>query len=272
MTRDNRAVCCLSEPLQRPGLREKPTEENLLRLLLAAVESPDAVVEEFVVGSRFVAVLADGRVGLASTLGARRDSAETARLARLPGEPLLEAARLLLCDDALLASVGLAALNAGLSPPGQASEVRSQEWLVELCRGREAVVVGDFPFTARLSSVASELHLMELRAIEESTPASQWGSALASCQVAVITGTALLTRSLTRFLAGASQAVKVVIGPSTPLSSVLFDQGAEILAGCRVSDPLAVLRAVRDDGSFREIKKSGVRLIAWARPGSNHEL
>lgn len=265
--------CCSPKPLQRPSLKGRPAELDLNRRLLAALgAAPHPVLEDVAVGGRFVAVLAGGCVGLASTLGARPKPEENALVHRLRGKPLIGVARLLFSDSPILATVGLAALNALCAPPEQLPAPRSQEWLEGLCRGRQAVVVGDFPFIPRLKAVASALHVMELRPVSGSTPARRWGPLLASCEVTVITGTALLTRSLAWFLAKAHKAVKVLIGPSTPMSTVLFEYGADILAGCRVTDPPGVLKAVRADGSFREIKKAGVQLIAWPRPGEDLDL
>jgi len=57
-----------------------------------------------------------------------------------------------------------------------------------------------------------------------------------------------------------------VLGPSTPLSPVLFDHGATIIAGSRVVDENAVMSCIGQGAIFRQV--SGVRLLAFTRPGS----
>jgi uncharacterized protein (DUF4213/DUF364 family) len=60
------------------------------------------------------------------------------------------------------------------------------------------------------------------------------------------------------------EALVMVLGPSTPLSPVLFDHGADLLSGVRVLDEAAVLRTVGQGASFRQVE--GVRLLTIERP------
>lgn len=62
--------------------------------------------------------------------------------------------------------------------------------------------------------------------------------------LAVISATALINHSLQRLLELASDAYAIVLGPSTPMSSVLFDYGADALAGVRITDPEALFRSL----------------------------
>jgi len=50
-----------------------------------------------------------------------------------------------------------------------------------------------------------------------------------------------------------------VLGPSTPLSPVLFDYGADLAFGRRVADEAALLRTVGQGATFRQVE--GVRLL-----------
>jgi uncharacterized protein (DUF4213/DUF364 family) len=51
----------------------------------------------------------------------------------------------------------------------------------------------------------------------------------------------------------------MILGPSTPLSPVLFDHGATIVSGARVIDEAAVLRTIGQGATFQQVE--GVRLL-----------
>ena len=55
----------------------------------------------------------------------------------------------------------------------------------------------------------------------------------------------------------------VVLGPSTPMSPVLFDYGVDVLSGVSVSDKDTVLRGVSEGASFRQVR--GVELLTMMR-------
>ena len=58
-----------------------------------------------------------------------------------------------------------------------------------------------------------------------------------------------------------SDARVMLLGPSTPLSPVLFDYGIDLLAGSVVERIGPVLRAVSQGGNFRQVRRAGVRLV-----------
>jgi hypothetical protein len=55
----------------------------------------------------------------------------------------------------------------------------------------------------------------------------------------------------------------MVLGASTPLSPVLFEHGADIVSGARVTDEAAVLRLAAEGATFRQMR--GVRLLTMQR-------
>jgi uncharacterized protein len=50
-----------------------------------------------------------------------------------------------------------------------------------------------------------------------------------------------------------SQALVVMLGPSTPLSRVLFDHGVDVLGGVQVKDPAAAFRYVGQASSLHRV-------------------
>lgn len=255
--------------MPRAGPGADPQDRALIQRLLASLDRPQAVVEQAVVGRRFVAIRAEVRVGLASTLGAQPGPKEPEPGKRALGRSLGQCAAWLGGADPLLSSLGLAALVAACPPPPpkQTWSGAAQELLLPRARGARVVVVGDFPFTAELARTARRLDLLELRPRPGATPRPQWDRALAGCQLLLCTATALLSGGLSRLLAAAPQAFRVLLGPSTPLSPALFELGCQVLAGSRVTDPRPVLAAVAQGHNYRRIKQAGIQPICLFAPG-----
>ncbi len=256
--------CCVSRAASRRRLQESRAERELAQRLLAAPGLSSAPVERVAVGRRFVAVQAGGRVGLASTLGARAGEGPCP-WREAPGRPLSACLPWLLSPEPLLSSLGLAALNAACPPPppGQLWEGSAQQWLLQRARGLRVVLVGSFPFAPELRAAAENLEVLELEAGAPPLPPPEWDEALDECHLLAVTGTALLTGYLAYFLGKAPQAFKLVLGPSTPWSPLLFEQGAHMLAGALVREPEPVLAAVEQGLPYREIKKAGIESVCW---------
>jgi uncharacterized protein (DUF4213/DUF364 family) len=82
--------------------------------------------------------------------------------------------------------------------------------------------------------------------------------------VVAITGSAFINHSLEDLLALCRpDAFIVVLGPTTPLSPVLFDHGADVISGTRVTHPELALRSAGEGATFRQIQ--GIRLLTMAR-------
>jgi uncharacterized protein (DUF4213/DUF364 family) len=55
----------------------------------------------------------------------------------------------------------------------------------------------------------------------------------------------------------------MVLGPTTPLSPVLFDHGADVISGTQVVDAELALRCLSEGATFRQMK--GIRLLTMER-------
>ena len=53
----------------------------------------------------------------------------------------------------------------------------------------------------------------------------------------------------------------MLLGPSTPLSPVMFDYGVDLLAGSIIEKIEPVLQVVSQGGNFRQVRRAGVRLV-----------
>jgi hypothetical protein len=146
----------------------------------------------------------------------------------------------------------------------QAIEVNAGEVLVERGRGKDVALVGHFPFIAQLRQAARHLWVIEQDPTEDEYPAAAAADLIPRADMVAITGSTLINHTLDGLLALCSREAPVmVLGPSTPLSHVLFDHGATIISGTRVVDEPAALRTIGQGASFRQIE--GVRLLTLGR-------
>jgi uncharacterized protein (DUF4213/DUF364 family) len=60
-------------------------------------------------------------------------------------------------------------------------------------------------------------------------------------------------------------ALVLILGPSTPLSPVLFNYGVALLSGSVVTDVDNVLQAVSQGANFRQVHRAGVLLVTLDR-------
>ena len=263
---------CCSHHHQPAMAVERPAEGGERRLiddLIESMQHPSAIIAEIAVGSHFIGIRADNNgkmcAGLASTLGAIPTDEERQMVAGMVGKPLDEAAGQLKSTSAFSISFGAAALNTGITAPQNQPGIEASQIMAERGKDGETVLVGDFPFTDWLRQQVKTLHLFELQKVAGRTPPDQWDAILGRCHVLGLTGTTLITRAMATYLEKAPQAYTIIIGPTTPLSPVLFSHGADVLAGCQVVSPDPVFEGIRKGLSFREFKKLGVQFIAWKK-------
>lgn len=247
----------------KPGVGEK----EILSRLIGSMDYPDDTIEDVIAGDKFIGLRCGSRLGLSSTLGAKPIKEEQHLLHSITGRTVKETSELLFSETAFSVCAGLAALNVGLKSPIIENPVSAEKVICDRGENNEVVLVGHFPFTGRIRDKVGELNLFELENAPGKTPREQWEEKLKSCSVAAITSTVILTRHLSFFLERAKQAYKLFMGPSTPLSPVLFESGACALAGVRVTDHEQVTAGLKTGMPFHQMKKmGGLDFIYWEKP------
>jgi hypothetical protein len=162
-------------------------------------------------------------------------------------------------------SIGVAAINSLLEiDETRAQELNAAEVLEQRGRGRDVALIGHFPFIEQLRPVVGRLWVIELHPQEGEYPAEAAADLLPKADIVAITGSALINGTLDRLLALCQPSSTVmVLGPSTPLSPVLFEHGAHILSGTRILDEAALLRTVAQGASFHQVE--GARRVTLVR-------
>ncbi|MBN1200508.1 MAG: DUF364 domain-containing protein [Anaerolineae bacterium] len=236
----------------------------------------DRAVLDVRIGLHWTAVVVDGdsgrRCGLASTLvkthehTGKPDVPQAGALHTLSG---LELARLAASDQPTLASVGVAAINA-LVPtlPEAWVDVNAEEVIATHGAGKTVALIGSFPFIPRLRARVGNLIVLERNPQSGELPAGAAPDVLPGADVVAITGTTLINHTLEGLLKlCAPGATVLVLGPSTPLSPVLFEHSVDLLSGAVVTAVEPVLQAVCQGAHFPQVHRAGVRLVNMTRPG-----
>ncbi len=237
---------------------------------------PDGPVQTVLIGAHWTAVVVETegrrRCGLASSLRAEDDHHHGA------GPAVPAAGRLHLCGGRALAelvrstsppevSVGMAAINALLPLQEKAwVDLNAEEVIAERGAGRHVALVGHFPFVARLRRRVGRLSVLELRPRGSDLPADAAPQVIPQADVVALTSLTLLNNTFDGLMRLCHpDALVLLLGPTTPLSPLLFEHGVHILSGALVEDVDAVLQAVGQGGNFRQVHQAGVRLVTMKR-------
>ncbi len=225
----------------------------------------DAPVKSVLVGIHWTLVCSR-HCGLASTLidQGPHGHSRLRQVGALHQKSAHELAQWALSDNLLEASIGMAALNSLLEvDESQAVAVNAADVLAQKGQGKNIAIVGHFPFVERLRSLAKNCWVIEKRPSEGDLPAEAARQLLPQADVAAITGTALINHTLEDLLSLCSpQAQIMILGPSTPLSPLLFAHGVHLLSGARVVDEEAARLTIQQGAIFPQVQ--GVRLLTLA--------
>lgn len=239
---------------------------KILEDLIASLRE-DAPAREVLIGPFWTAVWSQA-CGLASTVmpeEPEHGATFVAGSGELAGGSALELCGLSFSESLLEAGVGMAAINSLLDVDEERyQELNAGQLLIERGRGKRVALVGHFPFVPSLREAAQELSVLELRPRAGDFPAEHAETVLPEADIVAITGSAFINHTIERLLSVCQPgSLVVVLGPTTPLSPVLFDYGVDVISGTRVIDPLLALRCVSEGAVFRQLR--GIRLLTMQR-------
>jgi uncharacterized protein (DUF4213/DUF364 family) len=232
--------------------------------LIATLDS-DHPVKDIRVCAHWTAVWTR-HLGLASTL---RDECPghparpVAQAGHLTDKTALELCQLAHSDSPMEASIGLATINSML-PEVHGDEVNAERLILERGTEKKVVVIGHFPFVARLRDQVETLWVLEKRPRANDLPESEADRVLPQADVVAISATTLMNHTLLGILKRCREdSFRIMLGATTPLSPVLFNYGLNALCGVQVANPQLVLRYIQEGAIFRQVK--GIRLVCMRR-------
>ncbi|MGQ9586114.1 MAG: Rossmann-like domain-containing protein [Anaerolineae bacterium] len=243
---------------------------QVLEDLLASLPEEHTPPKDVCVGAFWTVVWGRRGCGLASTQR-EGEAAHGEVLVRWGGRLLehstTELAGLVRSSSLTEAALGMAAVNALIPVDlSRCSEENAAEVLARQGEGKHVVIVGHFPFVERLRQRVGHLAVLELRPRPGDLEAARAADILPQADVIGLTGTVLLNRTFDALRRlWRPGAYVVMLGPTTPLSPVLFDYGVDLLAGTYVTDPPVALRHAAEGCIFRQMR--GVRLLTLDKGG-----
>jgi hypothetical protein len=254
-----------------PGKTVK-NNQNLLAEIITTL--PNGHPQQVCIGLHWTIVVMDVggdiRCGLASTLKGehRHGVPDIQQAGNLETRSGLELAALVHSDRPTEVSVGMAAINSLLPQrPDSWVDLNAENVIESHGTDQSVALIGHFPFADRLRAQVGKLSVLELNPRPGDLPVTAAEDIIPKCQVVAITGMTLLNHSLQRLLRlCAPDALVILLGPSVPLSPMVFQWGVDILCGSIVTSLDPVLRAVRQGANFRQVHRAGVRLVTITKP------
>jgi uncharacterized protein (DUF4213/DUF364 family) len=251
-----------------------PTNLLLDRLLPTL---PDGNLLTVQVGLHWTAVVVEAggetRCGLAATL---RDGTQSftgtpdiptaGQLTALSARGL---AAFIHSDSLPEVSIGLATVNALLPRLKERwLDIHAGEVIARCGAGKKVVLVGHFPFVPHLRPRLGTLLVLEQDPQPGDLPASSAPEIIPQADVVAITAMTLLNGTFDSLMAlRRPDALTLLIGPTTPLSPLLFESGLHIISGAVVEDIESTLRGVAQGANSHQLHGMGVRLVTMTADG-----
>jgi uncharacterized protein (DUF4213/DUF364 family) len=239
---------------------------KILDDLIASLDG-DAPTREVRIGPFWTAVWSRA-CGLASTVVPPKHEHGSTLVdtpGRLAATSALDLARLAFSESTLEAGIGLAAINSLVEVDEErCTDLNAGRFLIEHGRSKQVALVGHFPFVPDLREAADELWVIEQEPQQGDVTAEEGETLIGRADIVAITGSAFINHTVGHLLSLCRpESLVMVLGPTAPLSPVLFDYGVDVVSGTRVTDPEQALRCLSEGAIFQQMQ--GVRLLTMRR-------
>lgn len=228
----------------------------------------DLTVLDCMLGLHWTLVKSELGTGTAMTVNGGQQNSSKYR--ELIGMSLKELAKDVKSWTMLEASMGLAAINSALNTPKQVSALTGQDFKVSAdseaanaftqflpdIKDKKVAVIGHFPNVDLLRKVC-QLSVLERIPQDDDYPDPACEYILPEQDVVFITGTAFINKTMPRLLSLARNSRIILVGPSVPISPVLFNYGVDTISSTVMLDEELVWRAAKQGGKIKAFKSGG---------------
>jgi len=197
------------------------------------------------------------RTGLATNVAAGTDEGnrDVEAFQRLT---TAELARLILSPAGLEAAIGMAAINSALdlSPvENRLQQVNAFDVLLQRGNNKNIAIIGHFPFVEHLkrAKIARNLWVFELKPkTDDDLLPEHIPEYVPESDIVLMSGTTLIHHTFEAISRCFKASFNIMAGPSTPLSTVLFDFGIHMISGTLVADKKQARESFFRGAKFRE--------------------
>ncbi len=233
---------------------------EILRVLIESLK--EKKVKDVLVGA-FITYVETDRIGLASTVKTRHSCPEDA--GRLKKKKLKELARLSLSENTIASSIGVAAINSGIEINyKKIKEIKAQDIILRKGEGKRFGLIGHFPFIEDIRMRFKKLYVFELEPQKGDYGSDKIPEYLPSCDIVGITGMTLINHTFEDVIKYVGKnAYVIMLGPSTPISEILFDYRIDAVCGSIVYDKESFISYAKEGACFKDIK--GIKFVSMMR-------
>lgn len=166
-----------------------------------------------------------------------------------------ELAKYAFSQNWLEASLGLAAINSALPKyEQQARQINAKKLIGRYGVNRKVGIIGHFPFVDNSQNKFSELMVFEKDRQVGDLSEKMIPEKLPQADVVAITSTSLTNHSLEFILEHvAPNAYVILLGPTTPLTPVLFNYHIDALCGVYCEEAQLIKRQIREATPYRKM-------------------
>lgn len=227
----------------------------------------DLTVLDCMVGLHWTLVRSETGTGAAMTVKGGKAGKE---FGELVGMPLKELAASIKSWNMIEASIGQAAMNSFFNIPNNVMAITGTpliktenpeeangfaQFLPDI-QGKKVAVIGHFPNIESLKSVC-QLSILERMPQDDDYPDPACEYILPQQDVVFITGTALINKTMPRLISLSKDARLILVGPSVPISRVLFKYGVDTIASTVLLDEELTWKVVMQGGKMNIFRRGG---------------
>lgn len=162
-------------------------------------------------------------------------------------------------------SFALAAMNSALPLDGKKYFAgNALELTAKLGAGKKVAVIGHFPHLEKIRQQASEFSIIEKRPQDGDFHAEDAVKIIPQADVVTMTGVTCLNDTIEGLLALKKPgSTFIVLGPSVPVSSALFDFGVDVIGGAWVEDEVDCYKRILQGAAPRYLP--GLRSVLYPK-------